>query len=80
MATTRKTPKDVPGSMPSNTLFPTIAKMATGLTPNPANKVVGAWHGVTPPRFEGDFSPGRSESQRKYNLWKPTTRNTSKKV
>ena len=48
-------PRDVAGSMPSNQMFPRLRQWATGLTPNPASKIEGAWHGVTPYRPEGNF-------------------------
>lgn len=60
-----------------------MAEQACDLGPNPANRMEHAFHRGSPPRFEGDFTPGRNATQKKYILWKPTGSergNAAKKV
>lgn len=60
------------GKMPSKpmTIGRSLGNRAATLGPNPANRIESN-DMVGPARFEGDFTPGRKETQCKYIMQKP---------
>ena len=64
-------PRDVPGSMPSNRMFPRLRAFADGLTPHPAEKMENTWHDGVVGRFTGNHGDRRTPHLIP-NPWKPT--------
>jgi len=63
-------PRDVGGTMPSNTMFPRLQKFASDLSPNPAERIADKPY-TGPARFVGNFHD-RKTPHDIMMLWKPT--------
>lgn len=66
-----KMPNGSGGAMPDQRQFPRVREWAAGLSPNPAEKMEQAWHGIRPGTFVGNFGD-RKTPRPLNNPWKPT--------
>lgn len=66
-----KMPNGSGGAMPDQRQFPRVREWAAGLSPNPAEKMEQAWHGIRPGTFVGNYGD-RKTPRPVNNPWKPT--------